>query len=156
MSNAAATLVGQNLGAKKPERAEKSVWIASFINLYFLVFVAIIFISIPEYLVGIFTSDPEVLKIGSEGLRIISYGYGFYAFGMVMVQSFNGAGDTMTPTYINLFVYWLFQIPLAFLLAFNLNLESNGAFWAITIAEAMLTIVSIIIFKRGKWKLKEV
>lgn len=156
MANAAATLVGQNLGAKKADRAEKSVWIAGYSNLIFLMCIAIVFIIIPEYLIGIFTTDIETLTIGSHALRIISYGYGFYAFGMVIVQAFNGAGDTMTPTYINLFVYWLFQIPLALFLSQILDFKENGVFWAVTIAEAMLTIVAVIIFKRGKWKLKEV
>ncbi|KAA3609961.1 MAG: MATE family efflux transporter [Calditrichaeota bacterium] len=183
MANAATTLVGQNLGAGNPDRAEKSVWITGFSNFFFLVMVAAVFITIPEYLVGIFTTDPETLAIGSTALRIISYGYGFYAFGMVMIQAFNGAGDTYTPTKINFFIYWMFQIPLAFILSKGFagvkdvlswlgqwlfdrdillfpNTESilheQGVFWAIMIAEAMLTIVGVIVFKRGKWKEKQV
>jgi len=129
---------------------------ASYSIFVFLFSIAIVFISIPESLVGIFTTDAETLLVGSNALRIISYGYGFYAFGMVIVQAFNGAGDTMTPTYINLFVYWLFQIPFALLLSQIYNFNEDGVFWAITTAEALLTIVGIIIFKRGKWKFKEV
>ena len=179
MANAAATLVGQNLGAGNPDRAEKSVWITGFSNFFFLILVAAVFISIPEYLVGIFTDDPETLAVGSIALKIISYGYGFYAFGMVMVQAFNGAGDTYTPTKINFFIYWMFQIPLAFILSKGFNsvntllswiiqkeififpntesdLQERGVFWAIMIAEAMFTVVGVIIFKRGKWKEKQV
>ncbi len=156
MANAAATLVGQNLGAGNPERAEKSVWITGFSNFFFLVSVAVVFITIPEYLVGIFTKDAETLAIGSVALRTISYGYGFYAFGMVMVQAFNGAGDTYTPTKINFFIYWMFQIPLAYTLATVLGFGPDGVFWAIMIAEAMLTIVGVIVFKRGKWKEKKI
>jgi putative MATE family efflux protein len=156
MANAAATLVGQNLGAGNPERAEKSVWITGFSNFFFLMSVAVVFITIPEYLVGIFTNDAETLAIGSVALRTISYGYGFYAFGMVMVQAFNGAGDTYTPTKINFFIYWMFQIPLAYTLAKALGFGPDGVFWAIMVAEAMLTIVGVIIFKRGKWKEKKI
>ncbi len=156
MANAAATLVGQNLGAKKPERAEKSVWITGISNFIFLVSIAVVFIIFPKPLVEIFSSDPQAIHFGAEALRIISYGYGFYAFGMVMIQAFNGAGDTMTPTKINFFSYWLFQIPLAFALAVYLDYQVYGVFWAITIAEGLLTIIAIIVFRRGQWKLKEV
>jgi len=152
LSNAAATLVGQNLGAQLPDRAEKSVWKVVKYNVYFMVSVAIIFITFARPIIGLFTSDPGVLEIGVECLRFISYGYGFYAVGMILVQSFNGAGDTMTPTWINLFCYWIVQIPLAYFLAQSLQLNSTGVFLAITIAESLIAVVSIIIFRRGSWK----
>ncbi len=156
MSNAAATLVGQNLGAGKPARAERSVWVTSFANMCFLGLVAIIFVTFAERLIGIFTTDPAVVPFGVACLRFISYGYIFYAYGMVMVQSFNGAGDTTTPTLINLCCYWLFQIPLAYTLAIPLGFGAKGIFVAITIAESMLAVVSVLVFRRGKWKQQKV
>jgi putative MATE family efflux protein len=156
MSNAAATLVGQNLGARKPDRAERSVWVTGFANMCFLGLVAVTFIIFAERLIGIFTTDPAVVPYGVSALRFISYGYIFYAYGMVMVQSFNGAGDTNTPTVINLCCYWLFQIPLAYSLAVHLGFGANGVFVAITIAESVLAVVSILVFRRGKWKTREV
>lgn len=156
MSNAAATLVGQNLGAGKPARAERSVWVTSFANMCFLGVVAIIFVTFAERLIGIFTTDPAVVPYGVACLRFISYGYIFYAYGMVMVQSFNGAGDTTTPTLINLGCYWLFQIPLAYALAIPLGFGAKGIFVAITIAESMLAVVSVLVFRRGKWKEQKV
>ena len=156
MSNAAATLVGQNLGAGKPERAERSVWITGFSNMIFLGVVAVIFVIFAEPMIRIFTTDLEVIPYGVTCLRLISYGYIFYAYGMVMVQSFNGAGDTFTPTLINLFCYWLFQIPLAYYLAMMTSLGAEGVFWAIPIAESMLALVAVLAFKRGKWKEREV
>lgn len=156
MSNAAATLVGQNLGAKNPERAERAVWISGYSNLLFLGLVAIVFIWIPEYLVGFFTTEVETLEIGSHALRIISYGYGFYAFGMVITQAFNGAGDTMTPTKINFFLYWLIQIPAAYILSQYTSLQAFGVFWSVTGAEGLLSIVAIYIFKKGKWKTRTI
>jgi putative MATE family efflux protein len=155
MSNAAATLVGQNLGAKKPARAERSVWVTGFANMCFLGLVAITFIIFAERLIGIFTSDPEVVPYGVACLRFISYGYIFYAYGMVMVQSFNGAGDTNTPTLINLCCYWLIQIPLAYSLAIPLGFGAKGVFAAITIAESLLAVVAILAFRRGTWKTRE-
>jgi Na+-driven multidrug efflux pump len=152
MTNAVATLVGQNLGAGKPDRAERSVCITGLYNMAFLVLVAGVFIIWPEALVGIFTSDPEVLALGSTCLRVVSYGYAFYAWGMVMVQAFNGAGDTVTPTWINLGCYWLFQIPLALILANVLGMGPLGVFWAITIAESVVAVVGIVMFRRGGWK----
>jgi putative MATE family efflux protein len=156
MSNAAATLVGQNLGAKKPDRAERSVWVTGFANTCFLGLVTVVFIIFAERLVGIFTTDPVVVPYGTSALRLISYGYIFYAYGMVMVQSFNGAGDTNTPTVINLFCYWLFQIPLAYSLAVGFGFGANGVFAAITISESVLAVVAILVFRRGKWKTLEV
>jgi putative MATE family efflux protein len=156
MSNAAATLVGQNLGAGKPARAERSVWVTGFANMCFLGLVAIIFITFAERLIGIFTSDPAVVPYGVSCLRFISYGYIFYAYGMVMVQSFNGAGDTNTPTVINLCCYWLFQIPLAYSLAIPFGFGAEGVFVAITLAESSLAVVSVIVFRRGKWKTRKV
>ena len=156
MSNAAATLVGQNLGAKKPQRAERSVWVTGFANMCFLGLVAVTFITLAERLIRIFTSDPNVIPYGVACLSFISYGYVFYAYGMVMVQSFNGAGDTNTPTLINLACYWLFQIPLAYTLAIPLGFGAKGIFVAITIAESMLAVVSVVVFRRGKWKTQRV
>ena len=156
MSNAAATLVGQNLGAGKPDRAERSVWVTGFANMSFLGLVAISFIIFAEPLIGIFTTDPAVVPYGVSCLRFISYGYVFYAYGMVMVQSFNGAGDTNTPTVINLCCYWLFQIPLAYSLAIPFGFGAKGVFVAITISESVLAVVSVLVFRRGTWKTRTV
>ena len=156
MSNAAATLVGQNLGAKKPERAERSVWMSGIINMLFLGGIAIIFITFSEFLVRLFTSEPAVVAIGSQCLRIISYGYLFYGYGMVMVQAFNGAGDTTTPTIINFFCFWLLEIPIAYVLSLPFSLGEKGVFLAITIAESTVGIVGIFMFRRGRWKERKI
>jgi putative MATE family efflux protein len=156
MSNAAATLVGQNLGAQKPDRAERSVWVTGFCNMVFLGLVAIVFILYAEQFVRMFTSDPAVVPFGTDCLRYVSYGYVFYAYGMVMVQAFNGAGDTFTPTVINLFCYWLFQIPLAYVLALSAGLGAQGVFLAITISESTTALVGVLVFRRGRWKQQKV
>ena len=156
MSNAAATLVGQNLGAGKPQRAEKSVWITGIANMFVLGAVAVVFIAFAEPLIRIFSHDPDVISSGVDCLRFISYGYVFYAYGMVMVQSFNGAGDTFTPTLINLGCYWLFQIPLAAYLALRTYLEARGVFLAITLSESALALVAMLAFRRGEWKKQKV
>lgn len=152
MANAAATLVGQNLGAKQPERAEESVWKAGFLNMVFLGFISIIFYFVSEPIMRIFSSDPEVVRYGTQCLRIVAFGYVFYGYGMVIVQAFNGAGDSRTPTILNLFCYWFFQIPLAYMLAMKLELGAPGAFWAIAITESIIAIISILLFRRGTWK----
>ena len=156
MANAAATLVGQNLGAKKPDRAEQSVWRAGFYNMIFLGIVALTFVVLARPLISIFTSDPGVVPVATQALRMISYGYIFYAWGMVIVSAFNGAGDTYTPTLINIACHWVFQLPLAWLLAFRLNLGPNGVFLAIAVAESMVAVVAILAFRRGKWKTQKV
>ncbi len=156
LSNAAATLVGQNLGAGKPERAEKSVWKAAIINAAVLGAVSVIFLLFSKQIVGFFTDEQAVLNYGTESLHIIAYGFVFYAFGMVFEAAFNGAGDTWTPTWLNLFIFWLFEIPLAYVLAYHFNFGPSGVFWAITIAFSMLAVVSAFWFKRGKWKSKQV
>jgi len=156
MSNAAATLVGQNLGAQKPERAEKSVWLAGHSNAVFLAGVAIVFIVFPEFLIRIFTPDQTVIPHGVDALRYISYGYIFYGYGMVMAAAFNGAGDTYTPTIMNLVCFWLIQIPLAYTLAKWTGLGPIGVFLAITIAESALAVIAMLVFRRGKWKEQKV
>ena len=156
LSGAAATLVGQNLGAQKPERAEQSVWLTGFYNMIFLAAVGLVFIFFPEPIIRVFTSDPAVISFGVDCLRIICYGNLAYAYGMVMVQSFNGAGDTFTPTVVNLFGYWLFQIPVAYLLAFRTSLGPKGVFYAIPIAETAIAIVSVALFRQGRWKKKRI
>jgi len=152
MSNAVATLVGQNLGAGKPERAERAVWIAGLYNMVLLLGVAAAFIFAAEPMLAVFSADPDVRAWGASCLRVVSYGYAFYAWGMVLVQAFNGAGDTLTPTWINLFCYWLFQIPLALVLAHGLELGPLGVFMAITVAESVLAVVGLAVFRRGRWK----
>jgi putative MATE family efflux protein len=156
LSNAAATLVGQNLGAGKPERAEKSVWLAAYFNAAFLGAVGLIFLFFSTGITRIFTSEADVLAYGANALHIVAYGFVFYGFGMVLESAFNGAGDTWTPTYLNLFIFWLFEIPLAYVLAYHFNMGPNGVFWAITIAFSALAIVSALLFRRGKWKTKVV
>jgi putative MATE family efflux protein len=156
LSNAAATLVGQNLGAKKPQRAARSVWITSIVNAIFLLLIALIFITVPDYFIEFFRQQPSVELIGINSLRIISYGFVFYAVGMVITQSFNGAGDTYTPTLLNFICFWLIEMPLAYILSISIGFNEKGVFWAIVIAESMLTIIGIIIFRRGKWKLRKV
>jgi putative MATE family efflux protein len=156
MSNAAATLVGQNLGAGKPERAEKSAWTTAMVNMVFLGFVGITFYLTADFLVGLFTSDPQIIEIGAQCLRIISYGYLAYAFGMVIIQAFNGAGDTTTPTIINFICFWLIEIPLAYFLALELGLAADGVFYSIVVSETVLGLIGFILFKRGKWKLTKV
>jgi len=152
MANAGATLVGQNLGARKPDRAEQSVWRAGFYNMIFLGLVALVFIGFAGPLVRIFTSDAAVVSMASTTLRTVSYGYIFYAWGMVIAQAFNGAGDTTTPTMLNLLCFWALQIPLAWLLAFRIGLGPNGIFIAIAIAQSALAVAGVLMFRRGKWK----
>jgi putative MATE family efflux protein len=152
LSNAAATLVGQNLGAKRPERAERSVWLTGFLNMGFLGVVSIAYIVWNDELIRIFTRDPAVIAAGAECMRIVAYGYIVYAWGQVMPQAFNGAGDTMTPTKINFFCYWLLEIPLAWTLALWLGLGQRGVWWAIVVAEAAMGASSIYLFSRGRWK----
>ncbi len=156
LSNAAATLVGQNLGAKKPDRAERSVWIAALYNMIVLGSVGLLFVLFARPLIGLFSKEPSITPYGVDCLRIISYGFLFYAFGMVMTQAFNGAGDTWTPTRINLFIFWLWEIPLAYWLARHTGMGPRGVFAAIAIAFSSLAVVSVTIFRRGKWKEKKV
>jgi putative MATE family efflux protein len=152
MSNAVATLVGQNLGAKKPDRAERSVWITGIWNMIFLCLVAVIFFFKSNSLVGIFTDDAGVIAIGGMWLKIVSYSYFVYAWWMVAIQAFNGAGDTMTPTKINLVFFWLIQIPLSYLMSKILGMDVTGVFWAIFISETSVGIFTLWLFTRGKWK----
>jgi putative MATE family efflux protein len=152
LSNAAATLVGQNLGAQQPLRAEQSVLLTAKYNAVFMMGVTLLFVLFAEPIIDIFTNDPAVHAVGALALRIIGTGYIFYGVGMVMIQALNGAGDTKTPTWINFIGFWLFQIPLAFLLADGLNLGAKGAFIAIPVAETAIAIAAYIFFKRGKWK----
>jgi putative MATE family efflux protein len=156
LSNAAATLVGQNLGAGHPERAEKAVWRTGLYNMAFLGLVGVIFIAVPEPIIRLFTSDPAVVALGAACLRIISYGNLGYAYFMVMMQAFNGAGDTITPTIVNFFGFWLLEIPLAYWLAIPLHMRSNGVFFSIAIAETSMAIASAILFKQGKWKKQKI
>ena len=156
LGSAAATLVGQNLGAKQPDRAEQSVWRASFFNAVFLAVVSAIFLAFAPQLVGLFSNDPAVIRYGASCLRIISLCYVLWAYGEIIVQAFNGAGDTWTPTLINFFVYWIVQIPLAYLLMTKFELGPNGAYYAILVAEVLLALIAIYVFRLGKWKEKVV
>jgi putative MATE family efflux protein len=152
LANAAATLVGQNLGAGQPDRAEKSVWRTGYYNMAFLGLVMIVFLVSSRPILNFFTDDKEVIDYGTNCLQIIALGYLFYGYGMVITQSFNGAGDTRTPTILNLIFFWLVQIPLAYLLSSTFGFGANGVFSAVPIAETALAITGIIIFKKGKWK----
>jgi len=156
LANAAATLVGQNLGADQPGRAETSVWRAGLYTMAFLLAIAVVFISAAGTLIRLFTSEPEVVGYGVSCLVWVSIGYPFYAWGMVMVQAFNGAGDTYTPTAINFFCYWMFQLPLAYALAHVAGFGPTGVFAAITIAESLIAVVGILVFRRGRWKHRKV
>jgi putative MATE family efflux protein len=152
MGNAAATLVGQSLGAGKPDRAESAVWRASFYNFCFLGVVGILFAAVPAAIAGIFTNDPVVQNIAAASLRTIAFGFPFYAYGMVISQSFNGAGDTRTPTLLNLCCFWLFELPLAWFLAYQAGLGPQGVFWAMMIAFSVFAVAASLIFRRGHWK----
>ncbi len=152
LANAGATLVGQNLGANQPERAETSVWRAAYYNAFFMGFVMILFLTISPWIISIFSTQPEVLYYGVQALRYVSLGYIFYGYGMVVVQGLNGAGDTYTPTILNVFGFWVFQIPFAYLVAIELGWGPKGVFIAIALAETLMAIAAIVIFRRGKWK----
>ncbi|RYX80832.1 MATE family efflux transporter [bacterium] len=154
LSNAAATLVGQNLGADQPGRAEAAVWRTSLINALILGVIGGLLLCFSRPLVGCFTVDPTVLSYGASALHIASFGFVFYGFGTVMEAAFNGAGDTWTPTYLNFLVFWVLEIPLAYLLAYRFELGPNGVFWAIMVAFSMMALCSTAVFKRGKWKQK--
>lgn len=156
LSNAASTLMGQNLGAKQPKRAERAVWLTGFTNMILLGIVGIILIIFSEPCLRFFTSEIGVITKGTVCLRWISFGFLSYAIGMVMVQAFNGAGDTATPTKINFFCFWLLEIPLAWFLAIPMGMDEKGVYLSIIISETMMTLSGIIIFRRGKWKLKEI
>ncbi len=155
LSNAAATMVGQNLGAQHPARAEQAVWTATLYNMAFLGGVSIVFLLGAEWIASLFTSDPLVRPYAVDCLRIVSLGFLFYAAGMVLTQAFNGAGDTWTPTVVNLFVFWLWEIPLAWQLS-HTSLGAHGVFIALTVAYSTLAVVSAVLFRRGGWKSKKV
>ncbi len=155
-SNAAATLVGQNLGAKRPDRAEKSVWRTGFYNMLFLGGIGVFFLLFATPVVRLFTQDPSVIPLASAALRILSYGNIGYAYGMVMLQAFNGAGDTVTPTIVNFFGFFLLEIPLAYFLAIPMGVQVNGVSISIVIAEAAIAAAGILLFRRGRWKLQKI
>jgi putative MATE family efflux protein len=152
LSNAAATLVGQNLGAKKIDRAEKSVFTTAKYNVIFMAVITVITLVFSSSLISFFTNDLIIQKIAVEALQKMCLGYVFYGIGMVLINTFNGAGDTWTPTMINFFGFWLFQIPLAYLLSKYYKMGPTGVFIAIPIAETAITLASIVLYRRGKWK----
>jgi Na+-driven multidrug efflux pump len=152
VSNAAATMVGQNLGARRPDRAEQAVWTAAAYNMIFLGAVGVLFLICAPLIADFFTGDPEVRRYAIGCLRTVSLGFIFYACGMVLTQAFNGAGDTWTPTIINLFVFWLWEIPLAWWLSSHAGFGARGVFMALTIAYSTLAVVSALLFRRGAWK----
>lgn len=156
ISNATSTLVGQNLGAAKPERAERSVWITGYINMIFLGSIGLILALFPGSFIRLFINDPEVVAYGSDCLRILSYGFIAYGLGMVMVSTLNGAGDTITPTWINLFSYWILEIPLAYLLSVTLGLSESGVFISIVVSEVFMTLSASYFVRKGNWKLRRV
>ncbi|MEP7363528.1 MAG: MATE family efflux transporter [Acidobacteriota bacterium] len=156
MANAAATLVGQNLGANKPDRAERSVMLAGLLNMSFLGCIGLIFFFFARPIIGLYSHDPEVMQYGIGCLRIVAFGYLFFGWGMVLVQSFNGAGDTVTPTIVNIFCFWLWQIPIAYTLSTILGHGPWGIFYAITIAHSTMAVTGFILFRRGKWKMVRV
>ena len=152
LGNAAATLVGQNLGANQPERAEKSAWLAARYNTVFLTAVGAIIVIVAPGLAGLFSNDPDVVRVGTHCLRILGIGFPVYAVGMIIVQALNGAGDTRTPTVVNLISFWILQIPLAYWLATQVLDSPNGVFAAIVLSETVMTILGVIVFRRGRWK----
>ena len=156
LANAAATLVGQNLGANQPERAEKSVWVCARYNMFFLLFVSILFFVFAENIVGLFNAHGKVAEYAIQSLHYITVGYIFFAYGMTISQAFNGAGDTRTPTIINFFAYWLFQLPLAYLLAVILEMGPSGAFLSVALSIFFIATAFILAFRRGKWKLTKI
>jgi putative MATE family efflux protein len=156
LSNAAATLVGQNLGAKQPERAEQSVWRTGLYNMLFLGAVGVFFVIAAEPVIRLFTNDPTVVPLAVSCLRILSYGNVGYAYGMVMLQAFNGAGDTVTPTVVNLFGFWLLEIPLAYVSAIPAGFGPTGVYYSIVIAEAAIAVAGVLMFRRGRWKAQEI
>lgn len=156
MSNAAATLVGQNLGAQQPARAEASVWHIGAYNMAYLLVIAVVFFALPQELMSIFTADPTVIAIGGEWLRILSYSLFVYGWWMVSVQAFNGAGDTTTPTWINVVFFWLIQIPLSWWLAIHLDWGHSGVFWGVFVSETSVGLFTLWLFSRGKWKTAQV
>ena len=152
MANAAATLVGQNLGAGNPDRAETSVWRCSKFNLYFLGIISVLFFILADQLILLFSTNEVVVHYGTLALRYIVSGYIFFAYGMVISQAFNGAGDTRTPTIINFFLYWVLQLPIGYALAVNFDMGPTGVFIAIVVTEVFLSVVYVVFFKRGRWK----
>ncbi len=157
LSGAAATLVGQNLGARRPERAEESVWKTGLYNMIFLGGIGVVMLIFAGPVIRLFTRDPAIVPIGVSGLQILSLGNVSYAYGMVMLQAFNGAGDTVTPTVVNIFGFLLFEIPLAYALAVSpFHLHSNGVYLAILIAESLIAVASLLLFRQGRWKAKQI
>lgn len=156
MSNAAATLVGQNLGAGHAERAEAAVWRIGVYNMAYTLVVSVVFFLMPAQLIGIFSSDAQVIAIGAQWLRILSYSYFVYGWWMVSVQAFNGAGDTVTPTWINVVFFWLIQIPLCYALAVAMGWQETGVFWGVFVSETSVGLFTLWLFSRGRWKLKTV
>ena len=156
ISNAAATLVGQNLGANQPNRAAKSVWTVGLVNIIYMGLIGIVLFIFPIPIIQLFTDDVTIIRSGISSLRIISLGFIFYGLGMVMVQALNGAGDTITPTWINLFSFWLLEIPLAYIMAIQLNIGESGVYYSIIIAEIVMSLSAVWFFRLGRWKLKNV
>ena len=156
LANAAATLVGQNLGAGKPERSERAVWLACIYNAIVQSVIGVFFVLFAGSIASFFTTEPEVQAFATYTLRVVAYGFLFYAVGMVLETAFNGAGDTWTPTYLALGIFWLFEIPLAYVLSYRLGMGPHGVAWSITIAFSLLAVVAALLFRRGKWKLKTV
>ncbi|HZM15572.1 MAG TPA: MATE family efflux transporter [Candidatus Krumholzibacteria bacterium] len=156
LSSAAATLVGQNLGARNPERAARAVWLTGVYNMILMGTITLVFLFLSRRIVTLFTQDPAVLPTAAAALRIVSYGYVFYAWGMVMTNAFNGAGDTTTPSWINLVAFWLFQLPVAWLLSRTLGLGPHGVFWAIALAYSLSAVIGVAVFRRGLWRRRQV
>jgi putative MATE family efflux protein len=156
LGNAAATLVGQNLGAQRPERAERTVWQAARYNAGFMLAVGICLILAAPAIVGLFSTDPGILRYGTSCLRILGIGYPMYAVGMIIIQALNGAGDTRTPSILNFICFWLIQIPLAYVLATGAELGPNGVFWSIVLSESLLTVLAVLVFRRGHWRRQQV